>query len=53
MVKENGGNIIVQDGATFEVELFENDCRIHYSTYSPHIYIENGYPHFQERKNLL
>lgn len=53
MVKENGGNIIVQDGATFEVELSENDCRIHYSTYSPHIYIENEYPHFQERKKLL
>lgn len=51
--KGNDSKIVVQDGATFEVELFEGDCKIVYSSYSPDVYIKNEYPHFKERVKLL
>lgn len=50
---ENGDRIVVEDGVTFQITLFKENCTVKYSSDSPDIYIKNKYPNFEERKKFL
>jgi|GEM_PF-5838088 len=50
---EKGEKIIVEDGVTFKIELFKENCMVAYSSHSPSAYIENGYPNREERKKFV
>ncbi len=50
---EKGEKIVVEDGETFQIELFKENCKVNYSSYSPNVYIENKYPSFKERKKFV
>lgn len=46
-------SIHIEDGATYNLELFKNDVTVYYSTYSPEAYIEHRFPFYKERLKLL
>lgn len=53
ITNENNETISVEDGTTYQIELYKKRCKVSYNTYSPNVYIDNKYPHFEERKKLL